>query len=144
MRRIESVMMFEVSSRVIDVNELERRVRLSVLSRNISGEFDNEVGDKSEIASLKEQMMIVHQNLSDMNVSYEIKELPIATKVPVIGGLVIFVKKVYRKLTRWIFSSYFIQQNQFNSATTRTISDMIKVQETIISKLDEMEKHYEN
>ena len=60
-------------------------------------------------------------------------EKPLRSNHRVIGGLIVFCKKVVRKLTRWLFQPYYQQQTDFNSAVTKTVSDMIKVQEMLIT-----------
>ena len=72
-------------------------------------------------------------NLQKLRESYAIVERPIASNRPVIGGLIVLIKKIYRKMTRWIFASYYQQQTQINETIMQTLSGMIELQELMIT-----------
>ena len=42
-----------------------------------------------------------------------------------------------RKLLRWLFIPFYQQQSEFNGAVTKTLSDMIKIQEILIREYEE-------
>lgn len=135
--------MIEVDSRIISPDALLDRVKMSVKMKNIPEEFFGNggtvYGDSSEatLEKIRGEMSLVYYNLQTMNTTWEIHEVPITSHRPVIGRFIVFGKRVFRKLTRWLFRTYYEQQTRFNGAATRTISDMIRVQELLISNLEQ-------
>ena len=135
--------MIQMDSAITDVNALDEKIKHRMRNMNIADElfFDSEEIDSEEInvRNLHEKMNKVYQTLQELNASWEIKEPILASNRPIIGKAIVFCKKVYRKLTRWLLKPIYDQQTIFNSASVRTISDMIKVQEMMISILEEFE-----
>ena len=132
--------MLEINSKVVDVSELERKIETKIIEKNIPSEIQLE--DVSSL--LLKELVILRQNYSELNNKWKIHEVEISSHRPVIGRCIVFSKKVIRKLTRWLFSTYYNQQSEFNSATVRTIGDMIRIQHLLIEKLSEEEKNNAN
>ena len=135
--------MIEIDPTIIDPQLLMRKVEQSVLEKNIPHSFYNETYEEMclltgnvDMLEIQQYLRSLFQNIEAMNNSWVISELPITTIKKHFGKLIIFSKKVFRKLTRWLFQAYFVQQVNFNGATTRAISDMLKIQEKLI-KLQE-------
>ena len=135
--------MIEIDSSIINPTALLDRVKASVRMKNIPGDFFSE-GSAEGVASgacfaekIRGEMQLVYYNLQTMNETWEIRELPIVSDRPVIGKLIVFGKKVFRKLTRWLFRSYYDQQIWFNGAVTRTVSDLIRVQEMLLNDVEQ-------
>lgn len=139
--------MIEIDSSIISAEVLYDRVKTSAKMKSIPKEFYGDTAyDKAEavgVNRMKEEMLSVYQNLQMMNASWVIGEKPIMSNRPVIGKAIVFCKKVFRKLTRWLFRTYYDQQTVFNGAVTRTISDMIKVQEMLIQLYEQNERKEE-
>lgn len=137
--------MIEIDSRIISPEALLQRVKNSAQMKNIDKEFFSgqmpatgaTVPGTVDISRIRAEMDIAYHNLNAMNETWEIHETPITSHRPVIGKLIVFGKKVFRKLTRWLFKSYYEQQTWFNGAATRTISDMIRVQELLIQGVEQ-------
>lgn len=137
--------MIEIDSKIIDGEALFERVKLSAKMKNIPEEFYIKDEQDSQVEAvtanrIREEMLIVYQNLQMMNATWIIGEKPIVSNRPVIGPVIVFCKKAFRKLTRWLFRTYYEQQTDFNGAATRTISDMIRVQELLIKAYEESER----
>ena len=135
--------MIEIDSRIISPDALLDRVKVSVRMKNIPQDFfGNDTAtvcdsDAFVLDRIRSEMDSVYHNLQTMNVTWEIHEIPIISNRPVIGKLVVFGKRAFRKLTRWLFRTYYEQQTYFNGAATRTISDMIRIQELLISNIEQ-------
>lgn len=128
--------MIEINSKIIDAGTLLQRVENTAKSRQIAEEFyvweDNDPNQCSYYA-VRDMMQHVYENLQVMNTTWPLCERPLKSNHRVIGGLIVFCKKIVRKLTRWLFQPLYIQQTEFNSAVTKTVSDMLKVQEMLIT-----------
>lgn len=136
--------MLEINSRIVDADSLLQRVVNTAKSRQIADEFYDGGLNSSHISAYREirdMMQNVYDNLQVMNITWLISEKPLRSNHRVVGGIIVFCKRIVRKLTRWLFQPYYQQQTDFNSAVTKTVSDMIKVQEMLItlSELDRKE-----
>jgi hypothetical protein len=128
--------MFEINPKIADADSLFQRVVNTAKSRQIADEFyDGELKSPyiSNYCEIRDIMQNVYDNLQVMNTTWPICEKPLRSNHRVIGGAIVFCKRVVRKLTRWLYQPYFQQQTDFNSAVTKTVSDMIKVQEMLIT-----------
>ncbi len=128
--------MFEINPRIADSDSLFQKVVNTAKSRQIADEFyDGELKNSyiSNYCEIRDIMQNVYDNLQVMNTTWPICEKPLRSNHRVIGGAIVFCKKIVRKLTRWLYQPYFQQQTDFNSAVTKTVSDMIKVQEMLIT-----------
>lgn len=147
-------MNIEIDSSIVASEQLLERIKNSAMEKNIPAQYYSESaknGGESEgfsIEQIKSDMAMAYQNLQMMNVTWEIHEMPIISNRPVLGKVIMFLKKAFRKCTRWLFQTYYEQQTRYNGAATRTISDMIRVQQNMIILLEQMEKergeHYES
>lgn len=140
--------MIEIDSKIIDAGILYERVKTSVKMKDIPREFygDAHKSDTDDTVSAKrihEEMIALYQNLQMMNATCIIGEKPLASNRPVIGKIIVLSKKVFRKLTRWLFRTYYEQQTNFNEATTKTVSEMIRLQEMLIRLCEENERREE-
>lgn len=128
--------MLEINSRIVDADSLFQRVVNTAKSRQIADEFyggELKSPYKNNYCEMRDMMQSVYDNLQVMNTTWPICEKPLRSNHRVIGGAIVFCKKIVRKLTRWLYQPYFQQQTDFNSAVTKTVSDMIKVQEMLIT-----------
>lgn len=137
--------MIEINSEVINSEVLFERVKSRAMMMNIDSQFYNEIelSDMSNIITSKklhEAMLLVYQNLQGMNATWEIHENVICSNRPVIGKAIVFFKRAFRKIVRWLYTPFIQQQIMFNGATVRTVSDMIKLQELIILECEQRER----
>lgn len=124
--------MIEIDPGIIDSDELMRRVKASTMTKQIPKKFFGlEAGENCDYS---EQILAnIAGCLERLKTSYAIVEKPIVSNRPVIGGLIVFLKKVYRKVTRWIFASYYQQQTQINETIMQTLSGMLELQEFMVT-----------
>lgn len=129
----------EIDPSVIDPNSINERIQSRATAVNAYSFFDRDPVGRNQISNtigakeLRTQMLKVYDNLHKMDVFWELKPLEITSHRPVIGKVVVFAKKAFRKLTRWMFQPYWDRITAFHSATTLTISEMIRLQEMLIS-----------
>lgn len=133
----------EINSRITDAGGLLQRVENTAKSRQIAEEFyirERNDPDPCNYYEVRDLMQKVYENLQVMNVTWPICEKPLRSNHRVIGGLIVFCKRIVRKLLRWLYQPYYQQQTEFNSAVTKTVSDMIKVQEMLITLSEKSNK----
>ena len=132
--------MIEIDPGIIDGVVLFEQVKATAKAQNISKDFyntdDNYFAEVS-IKQLHELMLGFYKNLHMMNATWEIVEKPLASTRPVIGKMIVFLKRIVRKSLRWLFMSFKQQQTEFNGAVTKTLSDMVKIQEMLIREYEE-------
>ncbi len=132
--------MIEIDSRIVDADILLERVKASAKMKNISKEF---YGDESasvtevSLSKMHETMVSMYQNLQMMNATWVYEEKTLASVHPVVGRFIVFFKRLFRRGTRWLIRPMYLQQAEFNGAATRTISDMIKLQEMLMKAYEE-------
>lgn len=139
--------MFEIDQSIISIEELNSVIKRKVESKGIPQELYGETTNniegitlKNNVITLREQLDAVLQHLNEMNAKYEIHEVPITSHRPYIGRVIVFLKRVMRKITRWLFQTYYWQETEFNKATVMTLNELIKVQYSLISLLEEQEE----
>lgn len=124
--------MIEIDPGIINPEELMRRVKTSALKKKIPESF---FGSEPENGYDYTEMVLkdIAANLQKLKQSYAIVERPIVSNRPVIGKLIVILKKCYRRMTRWIFSSYYQQQTQINETIMQTLEGMIELQELMLT-----------
>ena len=123
--------MLEINPQITDSNELERIIEKKLIEKNIPSEL--------KFKNLSVLLSTLKQNFAEMNSKWNIHEIEIKSQRPIIGKIIVFSKKVFRKLTRWLFSTYYRQQSEFNAATLKTIINLINIQEKIVYELSKRE-----
>ena len=124
--------MIEIDPGIMDSQELVKRLKTSVIKKKIPEKFlGAEVGDN--YIYLQQVFAEIAENFQKLSESYAIVEKPIVSNRPIIGRFIVFSKKIYRKMTRWIFASYYQQQTQINETIMQTLSGMIELQELMIA-----------
>ncbi len=128
--------MIEIDPGIISAGELLNKIELSAAEKQIPKKFYNgELGrnmDKARRKYMDKLLVSIKERLADLNKSYSIVEQPIRSDRPVVGKLIVAAKKVYRKLTRWIFASYYNQQTAINAKMTSTLNEISELQELIM------------
>ncbi len=124
--------MIEIDPGIIDSDELMRRVKTSAMKKQIPEKFFG-LGSEDACDYSEQILANITGCLEKLKTSYAIVERPIVSNRPVIGGLIVFIKKIYRKMTRWIFSSYYQQQTQINETIMQTLSGMLELQEYMVT-----------
>lgn len=130
--------MIEIDSSIIDADILDERIKMTAKMKDIAPEFYSaaEMENEGNFNFMHQAMLSIYRNLQMMKATQIIEEKPIRSNRPVIGKWIVFCKRVFRKLTRWLFQPYYQQQTCYNEAATRTIADMIKVQENLIQAVE--------
>ena len=126
--------MIEIDSSIINPEQLLERVRKNVLNKGITeanrafsspinapGKPDGEKAELSDIDIRITEMIKTAQ-------SYACIELfePITSDKKIIGPIIVFIKRVIRKLTRWYLTSLATQQMRFNDAVVRSLNELNK------------------
>ena len=140
--------MIEIDSSIINADILYERVKTSAKMKDIPREFYGDVHNSTtdDIINAKrilEEMNALYHNLQMMNATCIIGEKPLVSNRPIIGKIIVLCKKVFRKMTRWLFRTYYEQQTNFNEATTKTVSEMIRLQEMLVRLCEENERREE-
>lgn len=128
--------MIDIDPCVGQPKELDNTINRKLLAKGIHAygkdlELD-EAGCAPNARQLRIQMNSIHNNYQKMCVSWEICEQPFVSHRPFVGKLIVFCKRVVRKLTRWLITPYIAQIMNFHSATMCVIEEMMKLQEQLV------------
>ena len=74
-----------------------------------------------------------------MDAAHVSAHTPILWEVPVVGRGVALTKRVVRILLRWYITPIVDQQNDFNAATVRALSDLAAENERLRARLDALQ-----
>lgn len=137
-------MMFEIDNSVIDSNELLRKVRQNVLK--ISGEVKETTIPQGAISAsvtmekmkqIEENLDMMLDNIQAMNRTWYHVDAPLTTRFTIIKPIIIFFKRAIRKSIYWFTQPYVEQQNTFNGAVTRAVSDSLRAQRELLESLEQ-------
>ena len=80
-------------------------------------------------------------NLENMKRTQEIYSLkPITSKRKFFAPLVIYFKRIVRRLMRWYVEPVYEKQMKFNNADIKAIDKLIKNQEDLTSRIEQLEE----
>lgn len=136
-------MMFEVDNSVVDSNDLLRKVRQNVLK--ISDEVQEEAISNGAVTTsvsvekmrqIEENLDMMLDNIQAMNRTWYHVDAPLTTRFTFIKPIVIFFKRAIRKSIYWFTQPYVEQQNAFNGAVTRAVSDSLRAQRELLESLE--------
>ena len=136
-------MLFEVDNSVVDSNDLLRKVRQNVLK--ISDEVQEEAISNGAVTTsisvekmrqIEENLDMMLDNIQAMNRTWYHVDAPLTTRFTFIKPIVIFFKRAIRKSIYWFTQPYVEQQNAFNGAVTRAVSDSLRAQRELLESLE--------
>lgn len=137
-------MNFEIDSSVVNPQELLKRVRENILKIQEEAEPEPEPTQFSEanlvvssekLRRIEEDLNIMMENIQIMNRTWHHADAPLHTRFTFLRPIVIFVKRAIRKTIYWFTQPYVEQQNDFNGAVTRAVSDSLRVQRELLESL---------
>lgn len=134
-------MQIEIDSRIIDADILKRKLIDSAQANKIPMHYISE-GDDFQLSAvsipqIRDISLQMDRRLMELNNDWQIHELPITSHRPVIGKFLVFAKKTFRKLTRWLFSAYYEQESKFNYEVVQCLSEVHTMQKMIIKYLEQ-------
>ncbi len=108
----------------------------------IQAGYDCEPAEAGQIALGQTDMEALADSRRQMNMLFEVKiNAPIESSKPVVGKLIVWVKRVIRKVILSVTAHIWLQQNRFNAAAATTVNrlcdnqtdmvNFVKKQETI-------------
>lgn len=133
--------MFEIDNSIISSEELIAKVRRKALDKNIPMSLSDESETdtlNTSIIQLRNELTKLSDSVNELNTLWIITEPVVYSNRKGIGPVIVFVKKVIRKCSRWLFRPYFDQVIQFNGAVTRAVSDTLRIQQRIIDQIQRM------
>lgn len=133
--------LFEVNPSVIDANELLKRVRQNVLMVPENSDISQKDagfaidGTIDKIQLIQDNLDDMLTNIQTMKITWNHQKAPLGFRNRHLRPIVVFVKKVVRKLLFWMIKPYIEQQNAFNGAVTRAITSSLQAQQQLLKSL---------
>lgn len=133
--------MFEIDHSVVDANELMKRVRENIL--HIEAQAPQAMGytatticqDPNILYKIESDLVSMLENVQAMNRTWYHQDAQIQCSIRILRPLVIFFKRAIRKTIYWFTQPYVEQQNAFNGAITRAVSDSLRAQQALLETL---------
>lgn len=120
---------FSIDIDNIDVEDIMRQIRQKINEKQIK-EVDMEMPTLSADGDVSEHLRLV-------NMTYHIEpHLPITSHRRILGKLIIFYKKVVRKLLKWYINPIAEQQENFNANVVRTLNSIDAREQKIMNYED--------
>lgn len=136
-------MQIEIDPKIIDPNVLQQMLSESVKDRGIPHRF---LGDNADelysivtIRQIKEAFLKSQRYLAELSNNWQIRESEITSHRKVVGPVIVFVKKAFRKLTRWLFSTYNDQESKYNYEVLQCMKELHSTQNMILNYIVQME-----
>ena len=134
--------MFEIDNSVVDSKELLKKVRQNVLKISdqaveepISQEGFTAAVSLEKMRQIEENLDMMLENIQAMNRTWYHVDAPLTTRFTFIKPIMIFFKRAIRKSIYWFTQPYVQQQNDFNGAVTRAVSDSLRAQRELLESL---------
>ncbi|WP_276840022.1 hypothetical protein [Anaerovibrio lipolyticus] len=122
----------DINSAIADKDELISRIEVKAEENGLCLRSGEE-GYVDSMAKLAEQLELCKRYATLMKGSAVIREWQITSHRRKIGWLIVFCKKVVRKLLRWLLNPYFEQVSNFNKNAVMAVDNLVRLQEKIIS-----------
>lgn len=133
--------MFEIDSSVVDANELLKRVRENVLhieskAPYLAGQsIDILCKNPDALSRIESDLASMLENIQMMNRTWYHQDAQIQCRFRFLRPLVILFKRAIRKAIYWFTQPYVEQQNAFNGAITRAVSDSLRAQQALLETI---------
>jgi len=135
----------EINSGDIDVEAIMNEIRQKIRDKGIEPVDFPDMGTLvleslgADLTSFDTNSF--EENIRAVNSQWEISaEMPITSHRKVIGSLIVFGKKVVRKLLRWYVAPVADQSRQFAACTVRALNDIRKYMYYNTARVDALEK----
>lgn len=89
--------------------------------------------------SINQDLEYLRNNVEQLNQKWKIEDPPVKSQMPLVGGLVTLLKRCIRKSIYWLIRPYWEQQISFNATVTAAISDIYRIQSTLVQGEDSLQ-----
>ncbi|WP_440960898.1 hypothetical protein ACN6KS_27825 [Paenibacillus nitricinens] len=135
-------MEIEIDDENVNVKEIMKQIRENINKREYPNDLTitlNEINNEQaiNISLLEEYQLVLNRTWNNSAVT------PIISNRKIVGGLIVFVKKVIRKVLGWYINPIVERQTEFNANVVKTYNELIsqiknmelqKMNSTIIDK----------
>lgn len=132
--------MFYIDETIISQNEMIHKLEKSVSEKEIDSSFFPTGKGKSAVIDIKQSIYRIELMMDRLKALYTLYEAPITSHRKVLGKYIVFFKKVFRKLTRWLFRPFVDQQNNVNQLVFNLLNETINVEKKLISEIERENK----
>lgn len=136
------IMKIEIDDENVNVKEIMKQIRENINKREYPNDLTitlNEINNEQaiNISLLEEYQLVLNRTWNNSAVT------PIISNRKIVGGLIVFVKKVIRKVLGWYINPIVERQTEFNANVVKTYNELIsqiknmelqKMNSTIIDK----------
>lgn len=128
--------MVDLDPCVMQPEELDNAINSKLLAKGIhANEQEPEWGEVEVVPSarqLRDQMNSIRNSFQKLCTTREVADLPFVSRGSFFGRLIVFYKRIVRKLIKGALYPYIVQVMNFHSATISVMEEMIKLQEQLV------------
>lgn len=117
-------MEIEIDDENVNVKEIMKQIKANINKREYTNDLTNTLNEinneqKINISLLEEYQLALNRTWNNSAVN------PITSNRKIIGGLIVVVKKVIRKILGWYINPIVERQTEFNANVVRTYNELI-------------------
>lgn len=90
------------------------------------------INNEQNMEQLMQDINYLKENVDTMNQIWVIEDAYIKSNIPIIGRLIVLLKRAIRKTIYWFIRPYWDQQIAFNSAAASAVSDLYRIQSRLL------------
>jgi O-antigen chain-terminating methyltransferase len=118
------IMEIEIDDENVNVKEIMKQIRENINKREYPNDLTitlNEINNEQaiNISLLEEYQLVLNRTWNNSAVT------PIISNRKIVGGLIVFVKKVIRKVLGWYINPIVERQTEFNANVVKTYNELI-------------------
>ena len=83
-----------------------------------------------------EDLECLENNLDQLNQRWNIEDAPITSSFPLLGKILVLLKRAIRKCTYWLIRPYWDQQISFNNYLTAAVGDIYRIQSGLLRMVE--------
>ena len=100
-----------------DLIEIDKAI---ISEKTLQDKLTKKIKKVQVLESLPKQVKQLEQKAT-------VQDITITSKKRFIGPIIIFIKKIYLKINRWVLKIYLNQQNDFNRSTVNTLNTIVEL-----------------
>lgn len=132
--------MIEIDTSIINRAELMGRINKAIAERNVPEEKKEDIFEENKMSNgnwgyIETQLYSLRNNIRTLDQTWYLLDAPLTCNRKFFGKPLTF----FRRVMKWFMKPYLSQMCNFNGAVTRAISDMMKIQQSLIEEVKNRE-----
>ncbi len=127
----------EINNTIIESQRLMGILEQKLVEKKVDKKWYGELIETDNVVKTKRELLNEsYVYLLKMREYQMIQEVPVVSYRPKIGRFITLYKRIFRKMTSWIFAYYIEQQIQFNQETVEAIDSIIELNKKLLEEIN--------